>query len=404
MRTLPSIIIALSLIFYSCGLFSKRGKGIKEIVTKTKFSFNSDTSIAKETIDCDTSGRVLAVRNFKKNGKWSDFKYSYEKNIIHQGKTIDWILNNAGRAEKMLDKTNSDTTIQYNLGYYQNHLLQLDCYNTKTFEKYYTLKFEYENDNLAKIDRTDKEGKITVCQFSYYQTQNMPHDYIPYLSYIGVGTGMFYGPWCNMSTRDFVFPPNFLGTQSKNLIKSIVVNRVSEEIYRFNYDLNAAGKIKRIIVTGDTKIRKGSYYSETDITYNNDDENLIAHDNASKSPEGKVMTLREIKLALLDARIEKADLLLGKPDKKGRILSDLGGDTYYMVYFDKVLDNGSIKHLFLTIYTQNGISDNCLINTVDALDNFQSKYVDHGVSIIISGDDIRCNGRAFTIGNGDKNW
>ncbi|MES2428617.1 MAG: hypothetical protein V4560_16665 [Bacteroidota bacterium] len=124
----------------------------------------------------------------------------------------------------------------------------------------------------------------------------------------------------------------------------------------------------------------------------------------SQEPKDTLKTINEIKLILLDARCEKAELLLGKPDKKGRILSDLGGETYYMVYFKKVLDGGITKHLLLTIYTENGISDNSKINTVDAVYNTDSKYIDHGVSIKIEFPNVTSNGRAFTVGDRTQEW
>lgn len=124
----------------------------------------------------------------------------------------------------------------------------------------------------------------------------------------------------------------------------------------------------------------------------------------TQKPKDTLKTINEVKLALLDSRCEKAELLLGKPDKKGRILSDLGGETYYMVYFRKVLNRGIRNHLLLTIYTENGISDNSKINTVDAVYNTESKYIDHGVSIKIVMPNVISNGRAFTVGDGTKEW
>jgi hypothetical protein len=125
--------------------------------------------------------------------------------------------------------------------------------------------------------------------------------------------------------------------------------------------------------------------------------------DSSERNELKLKTIKEVKLALLDARCEKAELLLGKPDKKGRVLSDMGGETYYMIYFDKVVgDDGITKNLLLTIYTESGISDNSKINTVDAV--YTTKYIDHGVSINIKSKNVTSDGRAFTVGDGTKDW
>jgi hypothetical protein len=69
--------------------------------------------------------------------------------------------------------------------------------------------------------------------------------------------------------------------------------------------------------------------------------------NEAIAPTDKTKSINEIKLSLLDERVTKVELLLGKPDKVG----DLGyWSKGYMVYFNKVVDNdGTKKHLVLFI-------------------------------------------------------
>lgn len=77
----------------------------------------------------------------------------------------------------------------------------------------------------------------------------------------------------------------------------------------------------------------------------------VAVESSNSITEGNgktgIKTITEIKLALLDGRLAKAELLLGKPDEVGQ----LGHwSKSYMLYFNKVIDNdGQRKHLVLFI-------------------------------------------------------
>jgi len=136
----------------------------------------------------------------------------------------------------------------------------------------------------------------------------------------------------------------------------------------------------------------------------NDTVNTDSTATESQPSKEQLKTLNEIKLALLDARCEKADLLLGNSDKKGRILADLSGDTGFLIYYDKVMDNGKVKNLLIIVDSDHHIGYDSKITDVKALDDYQSAYIDHGVSISISKHEIKCNGRAFKMGDGNKDW
>jgi hypothetical protein len=88
--------------------------------------------------------------------------------------------------------------------------------------------------------------------------------------------------------------------------------------------------------------RDDSSKEEHQLSNGKDSVNTI---DSTKIKDAK--PINEIKLALLDTRYEKAELLLGKPDEE----EDMGyWSKSYMIYFNRVIDNDGVKkHLILFI-------------------------------------------------------
>ena len=132
-------------------------------------------------------------------------------------------------------------------------------------------------------------------------------------------------------------------------------------------------------------------------------------DSLLSESKPKPKTLDEVKMTLLDSRLEKADIFLGKPDKKG-ILEN--ATFYYEVYFDRVLDDGRIKHLLL-ISSGNAEFYNYHMQILDiqALNDGETvTEVDRSVlgnsvyHLTVSKNGLRSDCSDFNCGNGDVSW
>lgn len=121
----------------------------------------------------------------------------------------------------------------------------------------------------------------------------------------------------------------------------------------------------------------------------------------------KIYTLNEIKMVLLDSRVEKANIMLGIPDKRGTV--GYGATTRasaFLVYFDKVNDGGVIKNLLIVIDADNGVDDTSQITSVKAL--FDGETVigitNMFTNMMISKKVIKSNSYAFKYGDGTESW
>ncbi|MFD2580866.1 hypothetical protein ACFSR6_00080 [Pedobacter vanadiisoli] len=142
----------------------------------------------------------------------------------------------------------------------------------------------------------------------------------------------------------------------------------------------------------------------TNLTQNQSKSSSNTMDTTKRvNPIDTLKTLNEVKLALLDARNEKAQLLLGKPDSKGRIMM---GHFYYMVYFDKIKDGNSIKHLLLLINGKSGISDESPIYKIIALNDGETEYGagNQFQNIKVSRKGLSSNSREFISTDGFVEW
>ncbi len=74
----------------------------------------------------------------------------------------------------------------------------------------------------------------------------------------------------------------------------------------------------------------------------------VPENSTSQNQNSNIKTLDEIKMALLDGSYKKVRILLGHADKYGRIRLGSTGDVVdFDVFFDKVNDGGTVKHLVL---------------------------------------------------------
>ncbi|MFN0290030.1 hypothetical protein [Pedobacter helvus] len=112
----------------------------------------------------------------------------------------------------------------------------------------------------------------------------------------------------------------------------------------------------------------------------------------------------EVKLTLLDARYEKAELLLGKPNLKGRIMM---GHFYYAFYFDKVKSKWGHKvSLLLLIDGNNGLSDRSPIYRIHPVGEGQTVYGagNNFQEVTFSNGKLTSNSMDFTCVDGGTDW
>lgn len=123
----------------------------------------------------------------------------------------------------------------------------------------------------------------------------------------------------------------------------------------------------------------------------------------SVTPKEKLKTLEEVKMALIDGRNEKADIFLGKPDIKGRVMEN---NAYYIVYFDRVTSKGQVKNLLLLINGSGGIDKTSPINYIDAINDGQiiSGVANGFIWLKIGKNSITSNCGGLTICTGDTDW
>lgn len=112
-------------------------------------------------------------------------------------------------------------------------------------------------------------------------------------------------------------------------------------------------------------------------------------------------TLDEIKFALLDVRNEKAELLLGKPDIRGRIMMV---HYYYTVYFNRINDKNEIKHLLILIKGNPGINEKSIIYKIKALrDGETANGVGNSFqNLTVSMDGLKSNSYDFISKDGSE--
>lgn len=88
----------------------------------------------------------------------------------------------------------------------------------------------------------------------------------------------------------------------------------------------------------------------------------------------ELKTLEDIRMNFLDDSMDKISLILGKPDIRGDITEKKG----FAVYYNKVIDDGKVKNLFI-VYT--GFYPNNYIASIDAIDFGEKGYA--GIHYII---------------------
>jgi hypothetical protein len=136
---------------------------------------------------------------------------------------------------------------------------------------------------------------------------------------------------------------------------------------------------------------------------NNAPKSVIQKETTTRKSIDTLKTLDDIKLVLLDARNEKAELLLGKPDVRGQIMM---GNFYYMIYYRKVNDKGQSKHLVLLVNGKNGINANSPIYKIIAVTNGETiqQAGNFAQWLKVTRGNLTSNAMQFSYGAGSLNW
>ena len=169
----------------------------------------------------------------------------------------------------------------------------------------------------------------------------------------------------------------------KNIIDSSNVVKPSNKIFKYlKYTLFVIIPIVLTILLypNISDYKKGSL-SEQDVA-NPQTANQLPNQNLNSTNISeiennnlpKLKTLEDIRMNFLDDSMDKLILILGKPDIRGDITEKKG----FAVYYNKVLDNGNVKNLFI-VYT--GFYPNNYIAKIDAIDFGEKGYA--GIHYII---------------------
>lgn len=115
----------------------------------------------------------------------------------------------------------------------------------------------------------------------------------------------------------------------------------------------------------------------------------------SINPIDTLKKLNDIKMALLDARTEKANIFLGEPDKIGTLVL---GRSEYRIYYDRVNDGNKVKNLVLIIGDSNGDYANYTIKDIMAVNyGARAHYGYHWIKL--EHGRLTSNCTTFTIDN-----
>jgi hypothetical protein len=124
---------------------------------------------------------------------------------------------------------------------------------------------------------------------------------------------------------------------------------------------------------------------------------------AKVNPIDTLKKFADIRMSLLDSRNEKAEILLGKPDIRGKIMM---GNFYYMVYFNKVNDGGRKKHLVLFVDGKNGLNNTSPIYKIVASTDGETiqKAGNFSQWLRVTNNHVTSNSMDFTYGSGALSW
>ncbi|WP_342329906.1 hypothetical protein [Pedobacter sp. FW305-3-2-15-E-R2A2] len=127
--------------------------------------------------------------------------------------------------------------------------------------------------------------------------------------------------------------------------------------------------------------------SSSNTLTNSTDKHINAVDTLKK--------LNDIKMALLDARTEKANIFLGEPDKTGTLVL---GRSEYRIYYNRVNDGEKVKNLVLIIGDSNGDYANYTIKDIMAVSyGARAHYGYHWIKL--EHGRLTSNCTTFTIDN-----
>jgi hypothetical protein len=404
------LILGLIFVSFSYSCVHEYGKpgSVKELITwhtyrhekpdsgNYKFIYAPDSSLS--SIQYNSKSSTTAT-SFALSKNTIDVKVDYHH--------YRWDINKLGCVTKgvdLLNKRHFDCVYDNN-----NYLSKISYFNDLTGIMYAEYYFNYKNGNLVNITYQKNGILNTLCTLSYYLYkkntdvfsvipqvifQESIHDFSPYYYY-----------------RAYNYPSALFGKTSANLVQTIIVPTEAKyggstvSIVDFEYNLNRLGVITHATVNQNPYAINSKEITDIRYFYNMND-NLLDKSNEVTTETlkpARYKTLDEIKLALLDARNEKAELLLGKPDYKGQIMY---GVFYYMVYLSKVNDNGEIKHLVICVDGRGGINENSPIYRVMAAEDGQQLI---GVGnfaqwLEVSRNGLNSNTGNFNYADSTKNW